>query len=149
MKMDVMLQKIQISFFFVKTFTEKPLLIGPPLKKVPFTTLVWKLLNLQWKAIWVDWKNVRIFILQKEVREKQFCSWKKICKVISRTKNVLKLISPKGQHNQFKFGDGNAKWTNFKKVKPWETNPKKNGPWKSILGKRKPVQTTYPQWEFH
>ena len=36
-------------------------------------------------------------------------------KVTWQAKNALKWISQKGQHNGFKFGEGNEKWTDFKK----------------------------------
>ena len=73
-KIDIILQKIKNSIFLVKTFMEKHLLISSPLKGVLFTKLLWKLLNLHRLAVWIDWKNVGIILLQKEVREKQFCS---------------------------------------------------------------------------
>ena len=46
----------------------------------------------------------------------------------TQTKNALKLISTKGKHNYFKFGDGNDKWTKFKEVEHGKTNPKKKRP---------------------
>ena len=71
-----------------------------------------------------------------------------IWKVVSRTKNCLWLFSPKGQHKDFTFGDGKARWTNSKAVDPWKKS-KKRIPQKSALGKRKPVQTTCSQGEVH
>ena len=96
MKMDISLQKNQSSFFFVKTFLEKPLFIGFPSKNVPSTKLVWKLLNLHWKAIRVDWKNVGIIFLQKEIRERQFCSWKNFVKWFHGRKMRWKWFHRKG-----------------------------------------------------
>ena len=61
----------------------------------------------------------------------------KLCKVISRTKNALKLISQKVQRNYFKFGNRNDKWTVFKKPEPCKTNPKTSGPRKRIPWKLK------------
>ena len=147
MKMDISLQKIQSSFILVKTFMEKTLLIGSPSKKFSFAKFVWKLLNLHWKAFWVDWKNVGIILLQKEVREKQFCS----------LKNFVRWFH--GQKMRWNWFHRNCNTTISSSVMgmPSEQILRKWNPGKEIQRKTdhgikftqtKPLQTTYPQWEF-
>ena len=139
--------KTHFSILLGKTFMEKFFSIDSLQKRFGGRNLYGSCLSVHERHFKVIGRMLKLFSPLWS-QSKTILFKENIKNVISRTKNALKMISRKGQHNDFKSSEGITKLTDFREEEPWKSILQRNRPWKSISGKRNPVQATYPQKEF-